>query len=84
MPRDQIVDRLQVKFLILGEQIHVQHCASLLGVNCELLSWQKDFKRQVNKIRYVIEQGIANFKTWRIMHIGYRRPLAIFPKPSQL
>jgi hypothetical protein len=29
---------------------------------------------QVNMIRYVIEQVIANFKTWRIMHIDYRRP----------
>ena len=34
----------------------------------ELLDWQKDFNTQVNKIRYVIEQVIANFKTWRIMH----------------
>src|SRR5450755_312243 len=30
----------------------------------ELLDWQKDFNTQVNKIRYVIEQVIANFKTW--------------------
>ncbi|PZS34514.1 MAG: transposase, partial [Pseudonocardiales bacterium] len=29
-------------------------------------------------IRYVIEQTIANFKTWRIMHTDYRRPLATF------
>ena len=34
----------------------------------------------VNKIRYVIEQVIANFKTWRIMHTDYRRPLATFPE----
>ncbi|MGH3327938.1 MAG: transposase [Streptomycetales bacterium] len=33
---------------------------------------------QINKIRYVIEQVIANFKTWRIMHTDYRRPLATF------
>ncbi|MDQ3763973.1 MAG: hypothetical protein M3460_20925 [Actinomycetota bacterium] len=32
------------------------------------LDWEKDFNKQVNKIRYVIEQAIANFKTWRIMH----------------
>ena len=44
----------------------------------ELLDWQKEFNRQVNKIRYVIEQVIANFKTWRIMHTDYRRPLATF------
>ena len=44
----------------------------------ELLDWQKEFNAQVNKIRYVIEQVIANFKTWRIMHTDYRRPLATF------
>ena len=44
----------------------------------ELLDWQKEFNTQVNKIRYVIEQVIANFKTWRIMHTDYRRPLATF------
>ena len=45
----------------------------------ELLEWQKEFNTQVNKIRYIIEQVIANFKTWRIMHTDYRRPLATFP-----
>ena len=44
----------------------------------ELLDWQKEFSKNVNKIRYVIEQVIANFKTWRIMHTDYRRPLATF------
>ncbi len=38
----------------------------------ELLGWQKEFNIQVNKIRYVIEQVVANFKTWRIMHTGHR------------
>jgi len=28
-----------------------------------LLDWEKEFNKQVNKIRYVIEQTIANFKT---------------------
>ena len=46
----------------------------------ELQDWQKEFNKQVNKIRYVIEQVIANFKTWRIMHTDYRRPLATFPE----
>ena len=41
-------------------------------------SWEKDFNKQVNKIRYVIERAIANFKTWRIMHTDHRRPLATF------
>jgi DDE superfamily endonuclease/Helix-turn-helix of DDE superfamily endonuclease len=45
----------------------------------ELLDWQKEYNRQVNKIRYVIEQVIANFKTWRIMHTDYRRPIETFP-----
>jgi hypothetical protein len=33
---------------------------------------------RVNKIRYVSVQIIANFKTWRIMHTDYQRPLATF------
>jgi hypothetical protein len=44
----------------------------------KLLDWEKEFNKQVNKIRYMIEQVIANFKTWRIMHTDYRRPLATF------
>jgi hypothetical protein len=44
----------------------------------EFLNWQKEFNTQVNRIRYVIERVIANFKTWRIMHTDYRRPLATF------
>jgi DDE superfamily endonuclease/Helix-turn-helix of DDE superfamily endonuclease len=45
----------------------------------KLLDWEREFNKQVNKIRYVIEQTIANFKTWRIMHTDYRRPLSTFP-----
>jgi len=44
----------------------------------DLLDWEKEFNTQINRIRYVIEQVIANFKTWRIMHTDYRRPLATF------
>jgi hypothetical protein len=44
----------------------------------QLLDWERNFNTQINKIRYVIEQVIANFKTWRIMHTDYRRPLATF------
>jgi hypothetical protein len=40
----------------------------------DLLEWEKEFNTQINKIRYVIEQIIANFKTWRTMHTDYRRP----------
>ena len=44
----------------------------------DLLDWENEFNTQVNKIRWVIEQVIANFKTWRIMHTDYRRPLKTF------
>jgi hypothetical protein len=44
----------------------------------ELLDWEKEFNREVNRIRYLIERTIANFKTWRILHTDYRRPLATF------
>jgi hypothetical protein len=44
----------------------------------DLLDWEKDFNTAVNKIRYLIEQTIANLKTWRILHTDYRRPLATF------
>ena len=44
----------------------------------KLLDWEKEFNKAVNKIRYQIEQVIANFKTWRILHTDYRRPLATF------
>lgn len=44
----------------------------------DLLDWEKEFNKQINKIRYVIEQIIANFKTWRIMHTDYRRPIETF------
>ena len=44
----------------------------------DLLEWEKEFNTQINKIRYVIEQTIANFKTWRIMHTDYRRPIDTF------
>lgn len=44
----------------------------------ELLDWEKEFNTGVNKIRYLIEQTIANLKTWRILHTDYRRPLSTF------
>jgi DDE superfamily endonuclease len=44
----------------------------------ELTDWQKEYNKQINKIRWVIEQVIANLKTWRILHTDYRRPLATF------
>ena len=44
----------------------------------DLLDWEKEFNTQVNKIRWIIEQVIANFKTWRIIHTDCRRPLKTF------
>ena len=46
----------------------------------ELLDWEKKFNKGVNQARYVIERAIGNFKTWRIMHTDYRRPIATFPE----
>jgi hypothetical protein len=40
--------------------------------------WEKKFNTAANKIRYLIEQTIANLKTWRVLHTDYRRPLATF------
>jgi hypothetical protein len=44
----------------------------------DLLDWEKEFNSQINKVRWVIEQVIANFKTWRIMHTDYRRLIGTF------
>jgi hypothetical protein len=44
----------------------------------DLLDWEKEFNTAANKIRYLIEQTIANFKTWRILHTDYRRPRETF------
>ena len=35
----------------------------------------KTYNTTVNQIRYKIERVIANIKTWRVLHTGYRRPL---------
>src|SRR6266511_2457148 len=48
----------------------------------ELLDWEKEFNKKINKIRYVIEQVIAHFKDSEIMHTDYRRPLTPSPRPS--
>ncbi|MGI9001500.1 MAG: transposase family protein [Pseudonocardia sp.] len=44
----------------------------------DLLDWEKKYNTRVNKIRYVVERTIAHFKTWRILHTDYRRPIATF------
>ena len=40
----------------------------------------KTYNKTVNQVRYKIEQVIANIKTWRVLHTGYRRPLETFPE----
>jgi transposase len=50
----------------------------------ELLDWEKEFNTAINKIRWRIEQTIANLKTWRILHTDYRRPLASFAETMRL
>jgi hypothetical protein len=44
----------------------------------DLTDTDKDFNKQVNKIRYVIEQVISHLKNWTILHTDYRRPLHTF------
>ncbi len=39
---------------------------------------EKYFNRQVNQVLYQIERTIANLKTWRILHTGYRRRYETF------
>ena len=39
----------------------------------------KAYNTTVNQIRYKIERVIANIKTWKVLHAGYRRPLQTFP-----
>jgi len=44
----------------------------------KLSDQEKEHNTEINKVRYVIEQTIANLKTWRILHTDYRRPLSTF------
>jgi class 3 adenylate cyclase len=44
----------------------------------ELLDWQKEFNTAINKMRYVVERVIGNYKTWRCMFTDYRRPLRTY------
>ena len=40
----------------------------------------KVYNITVNQVRYKIERIIANIKTRRVLHTGYRRPLDTFPE----
>ena len=48
--------------------------------NLPLYPDDKTYNKTVNQIRYKIERVIANIKTWRVLHTGYRRPLQTFPE----
>jgi DDE superfamily endonuclease len=41
---------------------------------------EKEYNKSIAQIRWIVEQAIANFKTWRIMHTDYRRPIETFPE----
>ncbi|SYZ34650.1 Harbinger transposase-derived nuclease domain, partial [Propionibacterium australiense] len=49
-------------------------------VHGELTENQKQYNRTINKLRAPVERAIANLKTWRILHTGYRRPIHTFPQ----
>ncbi|WP_257210510.1 transposase family protein [Actinomyces ruminis] len=40
----------------------------------------KTLNTSINRIRYMVERAIANLKTWRVLHTGYRRPIQTFPQ----
>lgn len=46
----------------------------------DLTDKQRKFNTSVHQIRWRIEQVIAHLKTWRILHVDYRRPLSTFEK----
>ncbi|WP_170175798.1 transposase family protein [Propionibacterium australiense] len=45
-----------------------------------LTDWQKQYNKTINRLRAPVERAIAQLKTWRILHTGYRRPLAHLPR----
>ena len=48
--------------------------------NLTLHPGDKAYNTTVNQIRHKIERVIANIKTWRVLHTGYRRPPETFPE----
>jgi len=46
----------------------------------DLVDWEKQYNKEVNRLRAVIERVISDFKNWAIMHTDYRRPLRTFGK----
>lgn len=35
----------------------------------------RENNRQINRLRSMVERVIAQVKTWRVLHSGFRRPL---------
>ena len=46
--------------------------------NGELSEAAEEANKSINRIRQVVERTIAHIKSWRILHIDYRRPLHTF------
>ncbi|MFJ3031256.1 hypothetical protein ACIP5Z_00085 [Rothia terrae] len=38
----------------------------------------KENNRRINRLRSVVERTIAQVKTWRVLHTGFRRPLGVY------
>jgi len=45
-----------------------------------LEQWQKDYNREINQIRNVVERCIAHLKNWKILFTAYRRPRKTQPE----
>lgn len=44
----------------------------------ELTDHDREYNKQLNKLRAAVERAIAHLKNWKILHTDYRRPLATF------
>ena len=44
------------------------------------MDWQKQYNKIISSLRAPVERAIAQLKTWRTLHTGYRRPLHTFPQ----
>ena len=53
------------------------------SANGELTDSDKRNNTTINRVRYLIERVIANFKTWRVLHTDYRRPYNTFETTIQ-
>ena len=40
----------------------------------------RKYNWQINRLRSVVERTIAQVKTWRVLHTGFRRPLGSYPR----